>query len=239
MRSATAFFLAVAAVVSQVSATIFVTDPVGSTTCTAGEVCTVVWDDDGTAPLLSTIGTCSIDLCTGGQQQQTCLQNISPSTNVSQILNATFTPLATDGPDGAVYFIKFSSLGYKDPSNPNFAYTSFSAKFTLAGMTGTFNSTVEAEISGAATGASSTGVVASTPASTPAAATTSATMAKVTSSSVVTVTKVSSSSVPTTSAKAKSGAITVTVPGVVSSITGMTFFAGFASLFLGMLAFGL
>ncbi|KAG8950124.1 hypothetical protein FRC04_007979 [Tulasnella sp. 424] len=34
-------------------------------------------------------------------------------------------------------FVKFTSLNYRDPVNPTFAYTSYSAEFTLNALAGT------------------------------------------------------------------------------------------------------
>jgi hypothetical protein len=232
MRSFAAAALVAASIATQASATIFTTNPVASTTCTAGQPCTVSWNDDGTTPALGTIGACSIDLCTGGQQQQTCLQNISPSTAVSTVATVSFLPNANDGPDGAYYFIKYTALSYMDPTNPTFPFTAYSAKFTLAGMTGTFNSTIMNEISGAATVAAATTAAAGASNATPsflAAAT----------SKVVTVTSKASSAASATTTAKKSGAASVTVPGVVSSVAGVAVAMGFASAFLGAVAFGL
>lgn len=103
--------------------------------------------------------------------------------NVATTPNIDFTVDPTVGENGKFYFIRFSSVALKDGANP---YLSFSAIFTLDGMTGTFNQTVKSQIQGissASTGPTATGATtvvtttrgSSTPAtSRPASASTSA-----------------------------------------------------------------
>ncbi|KIO30164.1 hypothetical protein M407DRAFT_20830 [Tulasnella calospora MUT 4182] len=97
-------------------------------------------------------------------------------------------------------------------------------------MTGTFNSTVQAQISGVASAAAAT---------TPAAAagtTTTAAAAKTTAAGSASAAKASASASATAAAN---GAISATAPGVVSSTIGVGMVMSFASFFLGALAFGL
>jgi hypothetical protein len=233
MRTTAAVFLAVA---SLASANLYVTEPVASTICSANVNCVITWNDDGTTPALGTIGPCSIALYTGGMQQQTFLQSISPSTDVSQVATVSYLPDPTVGPDGAFYFIKYTSLSYMDPTNPTYPYTAYSSKFTLNGMTGTFNASVEAQISGAAS-ATSAAVGATTVAAvgTTTAANTMATVVttKITSSASASTAKSSST------AKTNAAFGTMAIPGVVSSIAGVTVIVGLASVLLGMVALGL
>jgi len=165
MRTSTAVIFAAASVFLQVSANLYVTQPVASTICAAGQQCIVAWNDDGTTPALGTIGPCEIDLCTGNSIQQTCLMNISPSIDVSQNAQVTYTVPATLGPNLNKYFIKFTSISYKNPTTPQYPFEAFSAMFTLSGMTGTFNSSILSEIAGPSS-------VASVPLTTPAVMTT-------------------------------------------------------------------
>jgi len=231
MRASTALLFA-ASLVGQAAATIYVTQPVASTSCIAGQACTVAWNDDGTTPALGTIGACSIDLCTGGVQTQTCLQNIAPSMDVSQNAQVQFLPDATVGENGAMWFIKFTSINYKDPATPTFAFTSFSAKFTLSGMTGTFNSTVEAQISGASAatpataGAASVSAAATTGASTAAAGMTTAKAAAATTSGSSTA-KATTSAAKATST---SGAVNVSSSMKIVSIVGLVMGAAFMGM---------
>jgi hypothetical protein len=229
MRSFATALLVAGALVSQTAATIYVTEPVASTICTAGTPCNIRWNDDGNAPVLATIGICNIELCVGSQFQQTCLQTASQA-DVSTNAYVTYLPNAAVGPNGSDYFIKFTSLNYKDPATPTIPYTSYSAKFTLNGMTGTFNSTVQAQISGAA---------ASSPAATTpvaAATTTGAAAAKTTAAAGSSAAKASASA---SASAAANGAFSATAPGVVSSTIGLGMVMSFASFFLGALAFGL
>jgi len=214
MRTSTALIFAALSLFSQVSATIYVTDPVASTVCAAGTACTVAWDDDGTTPALGTIGACSIDLCTGGVQTQTCLQNVSPSTDVSQIASVNYTVNPSIGASGNMWFIKFTSLAYKDPTNPTFPFTAFSAKLTLTGMTGTFNATVQAEISGASAA--------------PAAAAATAPAASMTTAKAAVASASASKAATTTAAAKKSGAAQV-----VGSFTGAATVASLVGLAIG------
>jgi len=225
MRASSAIVVVAAALFSQVSATIYVTQPISSTTCAASQACTVAWNDDGNAPALATIGACSIDLCTGGVQQQTCLQNISPSTDVSQTAQLQFFPNPSVGESGDMWFIKFTSLAYKDPTNPQFPFTAFSAKLTLTGMTGTFNATIESEIAGAS--------VAAGVATTAAVVTTSAAPAAATGASSMTIAKVTASSTGSGTAKATTSTTAAKASGafnIVSSILGVSVAAGLAGL---------
>jgi len=150
-------FAALVAASSPALAVLSMTSPIGTTTCTGGQSCVISWRDDGTAPSLAQQGNCTIALYTGGAQQQTFLQPIvyPGSVNVSTTGEVDFTVDPTVGPNGSEYFIRISSntLTQTGSTNP---YLSFSAKFTLAGMTGTFNSTVLGQISSAAASQSST-----------------------------------------------------------------------------------
>ncbi|KAG8950119.1 hypothetical protein FRC04_007974 [Tulasnella sp. 424] len=229
MRSFATALLVAGALVSQTAATIYVTEPVASTICTAGTACNVRWNDDGNVPVLATIGVCNIELCTGGVQQQTCLQTIAQA-DVSTNAYVTYLPDATVGPNGSMYFVKYTSLNYKDPATPTVPFTAYSAKFTLNGMTGTFNATVQAQIDGVASSAAAV----STPAAAAGTTTTPAAAAKTTA--VASAAKSASASASATHAN---GAISATAPGVVSSTIGFGMVMSFASFFLGALAFGL
>lgn len=57
------------------------------------------------------------------------------------------------------YFVRFTSLAFKDEENPQYPYEAFSAMFYIQSMTGTFNATVLAAID--ATNSSSSSVIAS------------------------------------------------------------------------------
>lgn len=149
MFSKTLALFALAA--SPALATVFVTSPVASTTFHGGQQATISWQDDGSAPSLQDFGDAKVSIYVGNAQQQTSLQLIVPSVNVATTSSIQFTPDPSIGPNSADYFIRIESLNFKDPKNPQFPALSFSAKFALDNMSGTFNSTVQAQIAGQST----------------------------------------------------------------------------------------
>lgn len=235
MRFSVASLVAAVALASQASAEIFITEPVASTQCAAGTPCNVRWNDDGAAPVLATIGRCRISLYTGGAQQQTFLQEISADLDVSTNSFVTYTPNASVGENGNMYFIRFESLALKQTANPAFPYQSFSAKFTLNGMTGKFSPEVGAQISGG-------GGVVSTPVATIPA--TSTAVVTVTTSKAAAATG-SGSTAPrvtaTTSVRSNTtnGAVSTAMPGVIGSLAGVTVATAMAGVMLGLVALGL
>jgi hypothetical protein len=137
--------------VSSTLATVFITSPVASTTFNAGQQATISWQDSGSAPSLKDFGASKISVYVGNAQQQTQLQEIVPSVDVSTTSSVQFTPDATIGPNGNEDFIRFESLNLKDTAAPQFPALAFSAKFTMAGMTGQFSAAVQAQIDGQST----------------------------------------------------------------------------------------
>jgi hypothetical protein len=103
--------------------------------------------DDGNTPTVGSIGPCTIDIYTGGKTQQTQLQNLAQTVDVSKASSVSVTVDPTIGPDGDFYFIRVTSLGLKDTTNPQYPYQAFSAKFALTGMSGNFSQAVLAQIS--------------------------------------------------------------------------------------------
>jgi len=157
-------------------ANVFVTAPVATTDFTAGQPCTVSWQDDGQQPTLQAFGPAIVSIYAGNSQQQTLLQTITPSVDVSTTQSIIFTPDATIGPNANQYFVRFQSLSLKDATQSQYPALAFSAKFTMSSMTGTFNASVQSEIDGQST-APIGGTAAVTSASTSAGATTHSTMA--------------------------------------------------------------
>jgi len=182
---------------------LFVTAPVASTTWPAGTQQTVSWQDDGTTPTLQAFGPAKVSVNVGNALQQTPVQLLVASVDVSTTSSIVFTPDATVGESGDFYFIRFESLGLKDATQPQFPALAFSAKFTLTGMTGTFNASVQAEIDGQSTAPIGGAATSAPAASTPAAATTTPSASKPASSGS-SVSK--SSSAPSGSATAKGSA---------------------------------
>lgn len=134
---------------SNVLATVFMTSPTAQTTCTGGKQCTIQWNDDGKAPSLAQFGLADVGVWVGSVTSQTQVQHIQAGVNVATTAAIQFTVDPTSGPNGNFYFVRFTSAAAKDPNNPQFNAEAFSAKFTLSGMSGTFNSSVQAQISGA------------------------------------------------------------------------------------------
>jgi len=229
MRTSAVLAIAAGSLLSQVSALIYTTAPVATTSWTANQPATVEWADDGNTPTLATIGACSIDLCTGGVTQQTCLQNIAPSLDVSTNAQVSFTPNPAIGASGDVYFIKYTSIGLMDPTSPQYHYTAYSAKFTLLGMTGTFNATVLAEISAAS----------AAPASTPAAAATTAAAAATTPASATGAKTSASASKASSSAQASGTSKASGATRLAGSFAGAPVVASLVGLAFGAVAFAL
>jgi len=143
--------IVVLALASAAFATVFVTAPIASTTYNGGQSASVNWQDDGNAPNLAAFGPAKISIYAGNAQQQTSLQLLNGSVDVSQFSSITFTPDPTIGPNSNEYFIRFESLSLKDATQPQFPALAFSAKFTLAGMTGAFSAAVSSQIAGQTT----------------------------------------------------------------------------------------
>jgi len=147
MRAAT-LFLALAAVLPSAFATIYTTSPTASTSWQGGQSQTIQWieDPNNPTPALKDFGACKISIYVGNMQQQTSLQLLSPSTDVSTISQLQFTPDPTIGPDSDKYFIRFESIAFKDPKSPQYPALAFSAKFALTGMKGQFTPDVQKQI---------------------------------------------------------------------------------------------
>jgi len=165
---------AVLSLAAAASATVFITSPTQSTTCSGGQVCQINWEDNNAAPNLTAFGPAQVFLGVGNAQQQTMLQTISNNVNVATTSAIQFTVDPNAGGNSNDYFIRVQSITLKDPTQPQFPALSFSAKFTLNNMTGTFNATVQSEIDGlstaplggGATSAAAGGSSSSSPAST-------------------------------------------------------------------------
>jgi len=207
------------ALVAPALANIFITAPVASTSFTGGQQATITWQDDGLTPSLTSFGPALVGIYVGNANQQTLLQTISASVDVSTTASIVFTPDGTIGPDGSDYFIRFQSLSLKDATNAQYPAEAFSAKFTLTNMTGTFNSTVQAEINGQST--APIGATASSSATGATSAKTSATTSHATSA--------------TSSAKATSTSSTGAAGKV--GVAGVACFIGTAASLLGVALF--
>ncbi|KAG6889945.1 hypothetical protein C0995_013472 [Termitomyces sp. Mi166 len=130
---------------------VFITSPTASTTFVGGQQATISWQDDGMAPSLKDFGPAKVSIYAGNAQQQTSLQLIVPSVDVSTTQSIQFTPDPSIGPNGNQYFIRVESLSLKDSAAPQYPALAFSAKFTMSGMTGTFSQAVIDQINGQST----------------------------------------------------------------------------------------
>lgn len=150
MRAAT-LMLALAAALPSAFATPYTTSPVSSSVWQAGVTQTVQWieDPNNPTPALKDYGPCKISIYVGNSQQQTSLQLIAPSVDVSKNGSVQFIPDPKIGPDSDQYFIRIESLALKDPKNPQYPALAFSAKFQLTGMTGNFTTEEQNQINGA------------------------------------------------------------------------------------------
>lgn len=168
---------------SQAFATLFITSPTVSTTFTGGKEATISWIDSGaTAPSLKDFGPSKVSIYAGNSQQQTSLQTISPSVDVSTTSEIKFTVDASIGPNSKEYFVRIESLSFKDPAQPQYPALAFSSKFTLEGMTGVFTAEVLAQIAGQSTAPLASQTAAVTGASTRATASATLTTSKAASS---------------------------------------------------------
>jgi len=136
---------------ASVLADVYITAPTNLSVITGGQPAVVQWEDDGKSPSLAEWGNASISIFVGNAIQQTALQLITASVNLSQTLTAGFTPNPEIGPNSHEYFVRIQSLTLKDSSDPQYPALAFSSKFTLKGMNGTFNSTEQTEINGQST----------------------------------------------------------------------------------------
>lgn len=157
-------------------ANVYLTAPVATTSWPASQQATITWQDDGQSPSLASFGAAKFSIYVGNANQQTPLQLISANVNVANISSLAFTPDPTIGPDSSEYFIRVESLNLKDAKSPQYPALAFSAKFTLTGMSGKFNTSVQQMIDG-----QSTAPIGGTPA--PTSGTASPTAAKTTAAS--------------------------------------------------------
>jgi hypothetical protein len=132
-------------------ANVFVTSPVATTTFHGGQQSTVSWQDDGNVPTLQAFGPAKVSIYAGNAQQQTLLQSISTSVDVSTTSSIQFTPDPSIGPNSDEYFIRVESISLKDANQTQYPALAFSAKFTMDDMTGTFTPAVQSQIDGQTT----------------------------------------------------------------------------------------
>jgi len=123
-----------------VNAVLVPTAPIAATEWDARRAQVVEWIDDNQEPRLNDLANISIQLFTGSTFQQSFLQDLTGTRNIKGTRNSISVRFDQDlGPDGQYYFLRFRSDDLTEDV--------FSAKFTLDHMTGTFNSTIQAQLS--------------------------------------------------------------------------------------------
>ncbi|KAJ7622834.1 hypothetical protein DFH06DRAFT_764875 [Mycena polygramma] len=213
------------ALASSAFAALFVTAPTDTIGFTAGQPANITWMDDGAQPPLSSFGLAKVSVYAGNSRDQTSLQLISDSVDVTNPLFLTFTPDATIGPNAQQYFIRFESLGLKDAADPSIPALAFSHVFTLSGMTGVFDASVQSEVDGQSTAPfGGSAAAASTAASSPA-----------TSAKPTTAASVSKSAAPSGSASksAKAAAVSGSSAAVPALVAGQNLWLAIVTGVLG------
>jgi hypothetical protein len=72
-------------------ANVYTTSPTASSTFTGGKEATISWQDDSKAPSLKDFGAAKVSIYVGNAQQQTLLQTIVPSIDVSTTQSSVHT----------------------------------------------------------------------------------------------------------------------------------------------------
>ncbi|KAG2121260.1 hypothetical protein DEU56DRAFT_98570 [Suillus clintonianus] len=193
--------LLVATRLALVQASVYVTNPVQSTVCHAGQSCEVDWVDDGSSPLLSDIGECTVGLYNG---EMVLVQSLT-SVNVADTHSFSFTPDPSVGDNGG-YYLVFTSTAI--------SYQGWSGTFTLDGMTGSGSGTTVggSSTSGGSSAITSSAVGSSTSMTTSVADSITGTVTASSYSTATTITTPISSGI-------SSGFSTLTVPSTTSSGT--------------------
>jgi hypothetical protein len=205
-------------------ANVFVTNPTASTTFNGGKSATVSWQDDGKQPTLQAFGPAIVSIYAGNSQQQTLLQTVSPSVDVSTTQSVVFTPDATIGPNGNEYFIRIQSISLKDATQTQYPALAFSAKFTMAGMTGTFNATVQSQIDGQSTAPiGGTAAPSSSSAAASPSVMSSSSKASSSGSASTSASKTAAAAASTNGAEKLARATVLTVAGVAAVVLGSAF----------------
>ncbi|KDN51311.1 hypothetical protein K437DRAFT_221710 [Tilletiaria anomala UBC 951] len=147
LKNIAALFFTAAAVSQPVLSTIIVTQPVASTNGKGGQKLSIEWNDDGKSPKLSSDwGRINIFLATGSQNVQFKLEQLA--TNLAPGLTSFRPTISKNAGPNAIkeYFLRFEGTKLQANGIPPMA---FSARFTLTGMSGSFNSTIMSANNGA------------------------------------------------------------------------------------------
>ncbi|KAL9937894.1 hypothetical protein V8E36_003439 [Tilletia maclaganii] len=138
--------------VPSAQAGVYITTPEASTKERGGRNIEIQWRDDHKAPRLKNWGNLTFWLATGSPTTQFMLQRLA--TDVRPNAHSVKAKLdASVGENSAQYFVRVvGAATLKDDTHPE----TYSARFQISGMTGKFNSTVQAALKSAGTKGSST-----------------------------------------------------------------------------------
>ncbi|GAA5928062.1 hypothetical protein JCM1841_005893 [Sporobolomyces salmonicolor] len=139
------------AAIASVSAGPYLVKPTASDSFNSGKQFTVTWIDNNNAPTSEAFGASTLYIATGSSTQHTNLATLGHVASPSNTTEVKITVDASWGPDSDLYFILLQSDSGVDSTG--IPLQSFSARFSLTKMTGTFSSAVLAQISGISSGA--------------------------------------------------------------------------------------
>ncbi|GAA5873913.1 hypothetical protein JCM1840_000227 [Sporobolomyces johnsonii] len=143
--------LLLGAAIASVSAGPYLVKPTADDSFNAGKQFTVTWIDNNNAPTAEAFGASTLYIATGSSTQHTNLATLGNVASPSNTTEVKITVDASWGPDSDLYFILLQSNSGTDSNG--IPLQSFSARFSLTKMTGTFSSAVLAQISGVTSGA--------------------------------------------------------------------------------------
>ncbi|KAG1803869.1 uncharacterized protein HD556DRAFT_1330718 [Suillus plorans] len=197
-----------------VQAGVYVTSPVQSTVCQAGQPCSVEWVDDGQSPLLSDIGECTVGLYNG----EMVLTQSLPSVNVASAHSFTFTPSPSTSDDGS-YYLVFTSTSD--------GYQSWSGTFSVGGSTGSSTTDTTSTTSGSSTLGGSSSSSTQTSPSVASTLSVPSTVSSGTSTHSTTATSAATSATPSATqsgAATRAGASTSLAGGLILALAGALVF---------------
>ncbi|GAA5963847.1 hypothetical protein JCM21900_004425 [Sporobolomyces salmonicolor] len=139
------------AAIASVSAGPYLVKPTASDSFNSGKQFTVTWIDNNNAPTSEAFGPSTLYIATGSSTQHTNLATLGHVASPSNTTEVKITVDASWGPDSDLYFMLLQSDSGVDSTG--IPLQSFSARFSLTKMTGTFSSAVLAQISGISSGA--------------------------------------------------------------------------------------
>ncbi|GJJ14688.1 hypothetical protein Clacol_008955 [Clathrus columnatus] len=153
MRFSVSPIFVLAALASQSLATVFVTNPISSSSFQGGKPFSIIWQNNAAPP--ADFGFATISLSVGSETLQEQVLQLAASVNVTNTTTLNVTVPPTAGANYDKYFIKFTSTTVQDPNNTAEPVEAFSALFALTGMSGQFNAAQQNAVAAANTNSSS------------------------------------------------------------------------------------